>query len=164
MRKIFTGLCVSALVAVGGSELQAQVALGPEVSVAENVDAGIGLVVEAPLTSVNANLEVAGRFTLYFPDVIDYWEIEGDVRYLFPLADQPQLLPYVLGGIAIGHYSYDRDGPGERVSTGNTEVALRLGGGLKIPMDRAIPFIELGLGIGDLPDFTFRGGLTFPVG
>lgn len=164
MREILTGLCVSALVAIGGSDLQAQVALGPEVSLAEHVDAGIGVVLEAPLTSVNANLEFAGRFTLYFPDVIDYWEIDGDVRYLFPLADQPQLLPYALGGIAIGRYSYDSNGPGEDISRGNTEVGLRVGGGLKIPMERVLPFVELGLGIGDIPDFTFRGGLTFPLG
>jgi len=164
MRKILTGLCVAALVAVGGTDLQAQVAVGPEVSVAEDVDVGIGGVIEAPLTSVNANLELAGRFTLYFPDAGDYWEINGDVRYLFPLADQPQILPYALGGIAIGRISVDYNGPGEDFSDSNTEVGLRLGGGMKFPMDRAIPFIELGLGIGDLPDFTFRGGLTFPVG
>jgi opacity protein-like surface antigen len=164
MRVLLAGSLVLFLFGFGSSPARGQVALGPEISVAEDVDLGIGAVIEAPLTSVYEELEFAGRFTVYFPDAGDYWEINGDVRYLFPLEGENALLPYVLGGIAIGHSSWDYDVPGQGGTGSDTEIALRIGGGFKVPMDRITPFAELGLGIGDLPDFTLRGGLTFPLG
>lgn len=164
MKKLFTGLFALALFLGTADLAQAQISLGPEISIADDVDFGIGAVLEAALSSFDPNLEMAVRFSLYFPDRIDYWELDGDLRYLFPLTDQNQMIPYVLGGIAIGHASYDFDGPGIDVDDGNTEVGVRLGGGLKFPMDRITPFAELGLGVGDIPDFTIRGGLTFPIG
>ena len=164
MRTILAGSLVLSLLAFGAPQVQGQIALGPEISVAEDVDLGIGAVIEAPLTTIYEQLEFAGRFTLYFPDGGDYWELNGDVRYLFPLEGENALLPYALAGIALGHSSWDYEGPGEGGSGSDTEIALRIGGGFKVPMDRMTPFAELGLGIGDLPDFTLRGGLTFPVG
>jgi hypothetical protein len=164
MRILLAGSFVLALFFFSAPGAHGQVALGPEISLAEDVDLGIGAVMEAPLTSVYENLEFAGRFTLYFPDGGDYWEIDGDVRYLFPLEGENALLPYALAGIAIGHSSWNYETPGEGRSGSDTEIALRIGGGFKVPMDRLTPFVELGLGIGDLPDFTLRGGLTFPIG
>ena len=169
MRTRFAGPLVVSLLALVASPLHGQIAVGPEISLAEDVDLGIGVVMEGPLTSVYEQLEFGGRFTLYFPDGGDYWELDGDVRYLFPLEGENALLPYVLAGIAIGHWSWDYEGPGDEAPVGrrsgsDTEVALRIGGGFKVPMARMTPFAELGLGVGDLPDFTLRGGLTFPVG
>jgi len=163
MKKLCAGLFALALLFGTADLAHGQVSLGPEISIADNVDFGIGAVLEAALGSLDPNLEMAARFTLYFPDGIDYWELNGDLRYLFPLTDQNQIIPYVLGGIAIGHASYDGDRPGLEVNGGNTEVGVRLGGGLKFPMDRITPFAELGLGVGDIPDFSLRGGLTFPM-
>jgi hypothetical protein len=164
MRTRFAVPLVVSLLALVASPLHGQIALGPEISLAEDVDVGIGVVMEAPLSSVYEQLEFGGRFTLYFPDGGDYWELDGDVRYLFPLEEEHSLLPYVLAGIAIGHSSWDYETPGGGGSGSDTEVALRIGGGFKVPMARMTPFAELGLGVGDLPDFTLRGGLTFPVG
>ncbi len=165
MKKLCTGLFALALLLGTADPSEAQISLGPEISIADDVDFGIGAVLEAALSSLDPNLEMAARFTLYFPDRIDYWELDGDLRYLFPLDDQNEIIPFVLAGIAIGHASFDYDGPGaDIVDDGNTEVGIRLGGGLKIPMDRITPFVELGLGVGDIPDFTLRGGLTFPLG
>lgn len=164
MKTLYSGLLVGFLFAAGAADVEGQVRVGPEISLAEDVDVGIGAVVEAPLTAIYENLEAAGRFTLYFPDGADYWELDADVRYLFPLEGENQLLPYALAGIAIGHSSWDHGGPGEGSSGSDTEIALRIGGGFKIPMDRFTPFAELGLGIGDLPDFTLRAGVTLPVG
>jgi hypothetical protein len=164
MRTRFAGPLLVTLLAFVASPLQGQIALGPEISLAEDVDLGIGVLMEAPLTSVYEQMEFGGRFTLYFPDGGDYWELDGDVRYLFPLEHENALLPYALAGIAIGHFSRDYETPGGGRSGSDTEVALRIGGGFKVPMARMTPFAELGLGVGDLPDFTLRGGLTFPVG
>jgi len=158
------GLLVFALLAVGGSEAQGQVRLGPEVSLAQDVDFGIGAVVEMPMTSIHERLEFAGRFTLFFPDRGNYWELDGDVRYLFPLAGENTLLPYAMAGLAIGHSSWDYEGPGDGSTVSDTELALRIGGGAKFPMASFTPFVDLGLTIGDLPDFNLRAGVTFPLG
>ncbi|MGW8266331.1 MAG: outer membrane protein [Longimicrobiales bacterium] len=164
MRTLVTGSLLLTFLLFGAPAAQGQVAIGPELSVAEHVDVGIGAIIEAPLASVHENLEFAGRFTIYFPDFGNYWEIDGDVRYVFPLDGENNLLPYVLAGLAIGHFSWDYDFPGGDGSVSDTEIGLRIGGGLKVPFGRAIPFAELGLGIGDIPDFSLRLGATFPLG
>lgn len=164
MKKLLAGLFALALFLGTAGHGEAQVSLGPEIAIADDADFGLGAVLEAGLPSVDANLEVVARFNIFFPDGFDYWELDGDVRYLFPLRDQDQIIPFVLAGIGIGHASVDYDGPGIEVDGSNTEVGIRLGGGLKIPMERITPFVELGLGVGDIPDFVLRGGLTFPLG
>jgi len=164
MRTIVTGSLLLALLLFVAPDAQAQVAIGPELSVAEDVDVGIGAIIEAPLASLHQNLEFAGRFTIYFPDFGNYWEIDGDVRYVFPLDGENNLLPYALAGLAIGRFSWDYEGPGDVGSVSDTELGLRIGGGLKVPFGRVIPFAELGLGIGDIPDFSLRLGGTFPLG
>jgi len=90
--------------------------------------------------------------------------LDADVRYLFPLSGENEILPYALAGIAIGRFSWEYDGPNLELGGSDTEIGLRIGGGFKVPMERFTPFAELGLGIGDIPDFTLRTGLTFPVG
>lgn len=144
--------------------VQAQVSVAPEVAFGEDVDLGIGAHVAAPLTAVDENLELAARFNLFFPDGFDYWEINGDARYLFPLPDNDQVVPYALGGLAFGNYSFDFESELVDVDDSTTEFGLRLGGGVKFPMDRFHPFAELGAGIGDVPDFVLRGGVSFPLG
>ncbi len=144
--------------------VQAQVSVAPEVAFGDDVDLGIGAHVAAPLTSVNENLELAARFNLFFPDGFDYWELNGDVRYLFPLPENDQFVPYVLGGLVFGNWSFDFESDLVDVDDSTTEFGLRLGGGVKFPMDRFHPFAELGAGIGDVPDFVLRGGVAFPLG
>jgi hypothetical protein len=154
------------LLLCGATAVEGQLRVGGELAFADDVDFGIGALVEVPLTSINENLEFGGRFDFFFPDGYDYWEINGDVRYLFPLPDNSQVVPYALAGLAIGRISADIDVdiPGVNVDASNTEVALRLGGGVKFPMERVTPFAELGLGIGDIPDFAIRGGLSLALG
>ena len=165
MRSLSSTTLALALVLLGSPGARGQIALGPELSVADDVDLGLGAVIEAPLTSVYENLEFAGRFTFYFPDTGDYWEIDADVRYLFPLEGENPLLPFVMGGIAIGHSSWEYDLPVIGTQSGSeTELGVRIGGGFKVPLDRVVPYAELGLGVGDIPDFTLRGGVMFPIG
>lgn len=161
MRNLFSGALALAFLTLSASGAQAQVYLGPQLSVAEDVDLGIGVNVGVPLSALQENLEFSGNFTFYFPDGFDYWEVDGNVRYLFPLSDDMNLLPFAMAGLAIGHFSWDANGI---LDGSETELGLRLGGGFKVPMDKLTPFVELALGIGDIPDFTLRGGLTFPMG
>ncbi len=161
MRTALPGMIALALLALSAPAAQGQVQLGPQISVADEVDLGVGATVVFPLSSIYENLEFSGDFTLYFPDGYDYWEADGNVRLLFPLSGSTSLLPFVMAGLSIGRFSWDAGGP---FDGSETELGLRLGGGFKVPMERFTPFMDLGLGIGDIPDFTLRGGVTFAVG
>lgn len=160
MRKLFAGLLTVGLMLGASSALQAQVSIAPEFAYGDDVDFGVGASVAFPLSAVHENLELAGRFNLFFPDGFDYWEINGDARFHFPLPDNDQLLPYALGGIAFGNFSFDN----AFGDASTTEAGLRLGGGVKFPMASLTPFAELALGLGDVPDFALRGGVSLMLG
>jgi hypothetical protein len=164
MRVLAIGILAAGLTLGGPAALEGQWSAGPEIALADDVDFGIGGVVSVPLTSIYPDLEFAGRFTLFFPDGFDYWEVDGDVRYLFNIEGNEEVVPYALAGLAIGRASHDDEVGDFDVGGSNTEVGLRLGGGIKAPMDQFVPFAELGLGVGDIPDFTIRAGLSFLVG
>lgn len=140
---------------------RAQVRLGPEIVVADNVDFGIGGHAFFPLRSVP--MEIGAFFDLYFPDRSDYFEIGGTWYYLFNLPENPNVVPKVGGGVTLGNFSRDSDSPGGDDSS-NTEVGIHILGGLEFPMRTLQPFVEVGFGIGDIPDFLVRGGLAFAVG
>lgn len=160
MRPAPSLLIVLGILAVPPSEVQAQVRLAPEVLLADNVDVGIGIHGFFPLQ--NAPMEIGAYFDLYFPGSYDYFELGGTWYYLFPLADNPNIVPKFGAGVTIGNASYDSDTPG--ADNSNTEVGLHVLGGLEFPMPSFQPFVEVGAGIGDIPDFFVRGGLSFRLG
>ena len=164
MKKSLAGAMALSLLAFTAPQARAQVELGPQLSIANDVDFGLGVNLGLPLTSLHQNLEFSGNFTLYFPDNIDYWEIDGNIRYLFHLQGNSSMIPFAMAGLAIGRSSWDGDHVPGLGDDSNTELGLRLGGGAKFPMGKTTPFVDLGLTIGDLPDFVLRGGLTFPLG
>ena len=97
-----------------------------------------------------------------------YFQIEGVVRYLIPIENQ-SIMPFVAGGIGIGRFSFDEIDTGIPgfdldLDTSSTEVGLLLGGGLKFEAESVNPFVQVLLGIGDLPSFGLAGGVTFSVG
>lgn len=159
MRKLLPGALALSLLCLPASWAYGQVSLGPQVTAADEVDLGVGVVVEAPLTSFHEALEFGGAFTFYFPDNGDHSELEGTVRYLFHLPDS-DLVPFALGGLGIGFASHEHNGH----QNDETQVDLRFGGGIKAHMEDFTPFAELALGVGDGPDFAFRAGLAFELG
>jgi opacity protein-like surface antigen len=167
MRKVY-GFAAAALVLALAAPmgLQAQVMIAPEAAYADGVDLGVGAQLTIPLPSLNENVELAGRFNFFFPDVGDYWEINGDLHYLFTTDGDSQVTPYVLAGVGIGRWSFDADlGSFGSVSASSTEVALRAGGGLRIPASDKLNFVAEGaIGIGDIPDYAIRAGLQFTTG
>ena len=164
MKRLLAGVLGIVIIPLPASDVEAQVDVGAHVAVADDMDLGIGLNLGIPLSSFHEHLEFNGAFTFFFPDNLDYWEIDADVRYFFPLEENPSVLPYAMAGLAIGNISWDLDGPGDGVDDSNTEPGLRLGGGVQFPTERLNPFIDLALSIGDVPDFTLRGGLSVPFG
>ncbi len=76
------------------------------------------------------------------------------------------VVPFVSAGLAIGRWSFDFDDilPGFGLDASSTEPGLKIGGGLKFPGDTATPFVDIMLGLGDIPSYTIRGGITVSVG
>lgn len=160
MRTLIAGTAALALLALCAPQAQGQISIGPQITLADDVDIGIGAALEAPMASVHENLEFSGAFTLFFPDHSDYWELEGTVRYLFSAQGNSSLIPFALAGVGLGRSSHEHDGH----TTNDTHVDLKFGGGVKAHMDLFTPFVELALAVGDGPDFGLRAGLAFALG
>jgi hypothetical protein len=140
---------------------QAQVRLAPEVIVSDDQDFGIGAHAFFPVHSVSPNLEVGTFFDLYFPKNRSYFELGATLYYLFALPDNANIVPKAGAGFTLGFLNVDDD-PNDNLSS--THVGLHLVGGLDFPMDKMQPFIEVGAGLGEIPDFFVRGGIGFTVG
>ena len=137
----------------------AQVRLAPELAVADNVEFGVGARAFFPIGSV-PNLEIGAAVDFYFPDNFDYYEFAGLVYYTFPQPDAPTILPRVGAGPVIGVTSFDTDSQ-DTSGASSTNVGLQLLGGIDFPLATVQPYVEFGLGIGDIPDFFVRGGVGF---
>lgn len=138
-------------------DASAQVRLGPELTVADDVDFGIGARAFFPIPSVHPNMEIGAFLDVYFPgNDASYFELGGTWYYLFRLADNPNLVPKVGAGMTVGHFSRDE--------FDNTEVGIHLLGGLEFPLPTIQPYLEAGVGIADIPDFFLRGGISFRLG
>jgi hypothetical protein len=149
---LFTGLLLMA-----APDASAQARLGPELTIADDVDFGIGARAFFPISSVHRNMEIGAFLDIYFPgNDASYFELGGTWYYLFPLADNANLVPKVGAGMTVGRFSRDeRD---------NTEVGIHLLGGLEFPLPTIQPYLEAGAGLGDIPDFFLRGGISFRLG
>ena len=85
--------------------------LGPIWHYHDEADLGIGGFVGIPLPAIDENLSIVTDFGLFFPDDhgsevvdVDYWELNADGLYRFPLEDT-SVTPWALGGINIAHWS-----------------------------------------------------------
>lgn len=145
------GLAVMALSLGGANSARAQVAVGPQVNAATETDFGVGGRVLAGLGG--SDFELVGSFDLYFPDgPTEFWEINANVFHHFHLGDAPSVLPYLGGGLNIGHLS---NGSGE------AEAGLNLGGGIRIPSRSVTPFFELRGVVSGFDQVVFTAGLLF---
>lgn len=152
-----------ALLALAGpiSPAEGQVHLGPQVSLADDADVGIGGRVTAGVEGYSG-LEVIGSFDVFFPDGdYDYWEINGNLVHNFELPESPSVRPYAGGGLNLAHSDFDEDEP-DFDDDGDTEVGLNLLGGFKFPMEGATPFVEGRFEIEGGEQVVVTGGLLFP--
>lgn len=143
-----------------GTPAVGQVHLGPQVSLADDADVGIGGRITAGVEGYSG-LEVMGSFDVFFPDAeFDYWEINGNLVHNFELTDSPSLRPYAGGGLNIAHTDFD-DRPGPEDDE-DTDVGLNLLGGFKFPMEGVTPFVEGRFEIEGGEQAVVTGGLLFP--
>ena len=141
--------------AASATDLRAQgpdISFGPQLSLAEDADVGLGgrLVFGLP----RAPVSIWGSFDLFFPDgPVDYWEFNANASYDFHLPTTPTVVPYAGGGINLAH-----------VSAGiadDTDAGLNLLGGVRFPLPSVVPFFELRIELGGGEMFVATGGVLF---
>lgn len=146
----------AALVAAPAS---AQVHFGPQVSLADDVDVGLGGRLVAGVPDYTG-LEFAGTFDVFFPQGPgDYWEINANLLHNFELAGTAAVRPYAGGGLNLARFDRGGEIPGDD----ETELGLNLVGGTKFATEHsATPFVELRFEIEGGEQVVVTGGLLLP--
>ncbi len=171
MRSLNLAFAAVALLLVLPSQAWGQFQVGPYLAYHDDVDVGIGGFVSVPLPEVDENLSVVADFGFFFPDDHgsegvdrDYWELNGDALYSFPL-ENTSFTPWVLAGINIAHGSVVRDGSGfgDR-SSDDTEIGLNIGGGGTFGTGPVAPFVGVKFELSGGEGAVLFGGLAFTVG
>lgn len=163
MRNLRTTLLALA-VALGSGLLvvdsaRAQVHLGPQISIADHADVGLGGRLVAGVEDYSG-LEVIGSVDIFFPDGdFDYWEINGNAVYNFEIVGAPSLRPYAGGGLNVAHTDFDDEIPG---GDGDTDLGLNLLAGSKFPLEGFTPFVEVRGEISGGEQLVVTGGFLFP--
>lgn len=163
MRKLSTALLAFAVAVTSGllavESARAQVHLGPQISIADEADVGLGGRLVAGVEDYSG-LEVIGSVDIFFPDGdFDYWEINGNAVYNFEIVGAPSLRPYAGGGLNVAHVDFDDDVPGGQ---SDTDLGLNLLAGSKFPLEGLTPFVEVRGEISGGEQLVVTGGLLFP--
>ncbi|MBM4185086.1 MAG: hypothetical protein FJ207_12865 [Gemmatimonadetes bacterium] len=127
-------LCTVALVGmlVAPGAVQAQMNAGPILAYhTDGESIGAGGFIGIPLTQLGEGFGIVPNFIWWFPDVGTMFEINGDVSYFFPVAEDSPVMPFAFGGLNIFRTSFDLGGTFGSVSS--TDVGLNLGGGVQFP-------------------------------
>lgn len=163
MRKLRTTLLALAVALSFGllavESARAQVHLGPQISIADDADVGLGGRIVAGVEDYSG-LEVIGSVDIFFPDGnFDYWEINGNAVYNFEIVGAPSLRPYAGGGLNVAHFDFDDDIPD---GDSETELGLNLLAGSKFPLEGFTPFVEVRGEISGGEQLVITGGFLFP--
>lgn len=147
------------LLAVGAGSAQAQdFRWGPQLSLADDADFGLGARLEHDFAA--PPLTLIGSFDWFFPDGdVDYWELNANLVYNFRIADAPTVTPYVGGGLNIAHASWDSDELLDDSS--DTEPGLNILGGVRFDAGSIAPFVEARVEIEGGEQFVVTGGILF---
>lgn len=162
MRNFTLALATAAALAVPGTA-QAQIGLGVLAAFHDDMDFGVGAFVDAPMEGIHENVHLMGDFTWFFPDVdgVDYFEINGNLLYDFPMPEQ-NFTPFALGGLNIARLSADEDETGLDFS--DTEVGLNLGGGLTFGTGSLRPSVGARVELGGGEGFVLFGSILLGGG
>lgn len=134
----------------------AQVHFGPQVSLADDVDVGLGGRVVAGVPHYRG-LEFAGTFDVFFPGGdLDYFEVNGNLLYNFEIQGSTSVRPYAGGGLNLARIDHPTTG-------GDTELGLNLAGGAKFTTDGPLtPYLELRAEISGGEQIVLTVGALFP--
>jgi hypothetical protein len=146
------------VLAAGTLKAQTGPRLGGQMSFAQDVNAGIGLRLEDPLTPPGArDLRVMATFDYYFPNSpLQYWELNGDVAWGFRLAPA-RLSLYVGGGVNVA-----RSGVSGVPGAAQTNIGANLLAGIRfLTSTRATPYVELRPELGGGNRLVLSAGVMF---
>jgi hypothetical protein len=146
----------AALVLAAAPAMPAQTPLrvGPQVSYGNNTDAGVGLRLEGPFSTL-PDWRFAGSFDLFLPDgSLEYWEFNTNVLRLFPMSG---VSPYVGTGMVLAHSRIEGV-----PNSDDTNLGLNLLGGMRFPtQSRLTPFFELRLQLSGGDQAVLATGVLF---
>lgn len=161
MKKLLCTVALVGMLAAPGV-VQAQMTAGPLLAYHTDAEAiGVGAYLGIPLPQLTEGMSIAPSFVWYFPDNYDYFEVNGDLVYFFPVSTDSPVSPFALGGINISRTSVDLGGTFGSASS--TDVGLNLGGGVQFPGSLS-PFAGGKFTIQDGTGFVLFGGISFAVG
>lgn len=103
-------------------------------------------------------IDGAVDFIIFFPDMIDWWELNVNAHYNF-LAEEGTRV-YGLGGLNYTTLSFDAGGFG---SFSQSEVGLNIGGGAEFDVDFASLYTEAKFVISNADQLSLAAGLRFPI-
>ncbi len=160
MRRTTNLLWAATLLALMPSPAHGQVLLGPTLAWHDDADLGLGATVGFELPNLATGVGFLGDFILFFPDGMDYFELNGNLTYDFPRAGS-SVVPFALAGLNVAHASVDLGGLGD---ASDTEIGLNLGGGLAFDAGKFRPKAGARLTLGDGSAFVLFITLPFRVG
>ena len=158
MRKSLAGLAILALWAAP-PPLHAQMTLGPTVAWESDLDFGVGATIRAPLPSMGDGVGIMGDVLIFFPDLSDYFEINGNMTYDLPLQESTAL-PFVLAGLTLGRTSGEVLG----VSFSDTALRLNIGAGVEFDAGTLRPSAGVRIELGNGDAAVFFASIPFALG
>jgi outer membrane immunogenic protein len=162
MRKLLWSVALVGMLAAP-TAVQAQLEAGPILAYYDDLEAiGVGAFIAIPVPQLAEGFAIVPDFTWYFPDGFDYFEVNGDLAYFFPVAADAPVMPFAFAGLNIARMSVDFGGT--IGSQSNTDVGLNLGGGVQFAAGSINPFAGAKFAIQDGTGFVIFGGLGFPIG
>lgn len=164
MRKHVLGLGILAVVAIAPAAAEAQATLGPTIAWHDDRDVGIGATFGVPVVALDPGIRFIGDFIFFFPgdDGLadhDYWEINGNLTYDFPL-EESTAVPFVLAGLNIAHRSLTFLDGRDR---SDTDVGLNVGGGITFDAGTFRPSLGGRFELGGGEGFVFFVTLPFEL-
>lgn len=156
MKRILLAVMVAGGLAFGAPEARAQVAIGAQVSYAEDMDLGVGA--RAGVSLPFTGLGVMASFDYFFPGIDDfsYMELNANLLYDLTLVRVPIFSPYVGAGLNVARSSFD----GASSST-KTEEGLNLVAGAEFGVALLKPFVEFRYQVREGGQFVVAAGLNF---
>ena len=156
-------LCTMALVGmlVAPGVVQAQLTAGPILAYHTAAAAiGAGAFLPIPVPTPAAGFPIVPNFVWFFPDGFDYFEVNGDVMYSFPVSADAPVAPFAFAGLNVARTSVSVG----TFSASSTDIGLNLGGGINFNAGSVNPFAGAKFEIQDGTGFVIFGGLGFAVG
>lgn len=108
--------------------------------------------------NINEQFNAAADFIIFFPDNIDWWELNVNGHYSFVAEDGMNV--YGLAGLNYSTVSFNF---GQFGSASNSEIGLNIGGGAEFDVDFANLYTELKYVLGNNDQLAISAGLRFPL-